>query len=234
MITIRYNDITKKISLPNGKSLAEALIEAGFFVDTVCGGKGICGKCAVRVTDGIAPISASDADFFTQDELRGGMRLACTLRSVDDITVEPAHCDEASFDIVGSFSSVTAPCQSDAPAEYALAIDIGTTTIAMCIADCASGKIRHSVAQLNHQRQFGADVISRIQAAIGGKGKLLREIIRSDLQSGISALCKESGINVSQISKTAISANTAMTHLLMGYDCRGLSAYPFRRTAPTL
>ena len=47
---------------------------------------------------------------------------------------------------------------------YGLAIDLGTTTIAVYICDLVSGKIAGSISVRNPQAMFGDDVISRISA----------------------------------------------------------------------
>lgn len=118
----------------------------------------------------------------------------------------------------------------DALAERAsacIAIDIGTTTLAAALIDRSSGELTAAVTGVNHQRAFGADVVSRIAAASGGAGGKLQQSIRGDLNALIERLLSEGGCLPKQIGRVAISANTTMGHLLMGYPCEGLGAYPF-------
>lgn len=115
----------------------------------------------------------------------------------------------------------------DADAIYDLAIDIGTTTIA---ADLVSGMdriVRLTVTAVNHQRAYGADVISRIQAANEGKLAELSECIRKDLYASMRKLLEEGGIDFSRVRRISIAGNTTMQHLLMGYPCETLGVYPF-------
>lgn len=100
-----------------------------------------------------------------------------------------------------------------------ICIDIGTTTIvAMKFRD---GKMIGSYSELNAQRRFGADVLSRIEAANHGRGSELRSIIEYQLRNCIKKL---SGSD----ERIIIAANTVMKSLLMGYDCTMLGVYPFQ------
>lgn len=106
-----------------------------------------------------------------------------------------------------------------------IAIDIGTTTIAMALIDEITGEVINTYTSLNHQRKYGADVISRITAANSGKAEELKKLIEEDLWKGIKALVvteKETNLN-----KVIIAGNTTMIHLLMGYSCESLGKYPF-------
>ena len=76
-------------------------------------------------------------------------------------------------------------------------------------------------------RTYGADVITRIRAAMNGKDKDLRFRIQQDLRDGISALLKEHQISEKQVKNLVIAGNTTMLHLLRGYPCGGLSSFPF-------
>ena len=108
---------------------------------------------------------------------------------------------------------------------YAIAIDLGTTTLAFSLVNIVSKQILHTVTMLNSQRKYGADVLSRIQASVDGEQEELRESIQKDLREGIDELLKE--CRIMDIDHIVISGNTTMIHLLMGYDCSALGVYPF-------
>ena len=95
-------------------------------------------------------------------------------------------------------------------------VDIGTTTIAAVRVE--NGRITAAHSEVNRQRRFGADVLSRIDAANRGRGEELRSIAEYQLKRCIEAVGG---------GKTVAAANTAMVSLLMGYDCSGLGKYPF-------
>lgn len=227
-IKVQTNNKTKDIILKDGESLMNALIRENFYVSAICAGKGRCGKCKVRVIDGVAPISAEDTQFFTETELADGMRLSCTLYPNSNMTIEFNQNDESTFEIISDYQTdKTIQTHTDNSNEYEIAIDIGTTTIVFQLIDKSSKRVCHTTSKINRQRQYGADVVSRIQSSISGNGELLRDSIRSDLKIGIHLLCSEYRIDLKRISKIVIAANTTMTHLLMGYDCSGLGVYPF-------
>lgn len=121
--------------------------------------------------------------------------------------------------------------------KYAIAIDLGTTTLVFALVDKTSGQVVHTITMLNSQRKYGADVLSRIQASVDGKKDELRKAVQKDLREGIDKLLKEyrttkvvDGLSEQQsmnIKHIVISGNTTMIHLLMGYDCSTLGVYPF-------
>lgn len=103
----------------------------------------------------------------------------------------------------------------------AVCIDIGTTTVAMeYITD---GGVKKSYKTLNPQRRFGADVLSRIEAANRGRENELNSMIHFALKKGISEVTD--GVSPDKI---IIAGNTTMVHLLMNYPCDTLGGYPFK------
>lgn len=110
---------------------------------------------------------------------------------------------------------------------YAIAIDLGTTTLAFALVDKLSGRIAHTITMLNSQRKYGADVLSRIQASVDGKKDELRACVQNDLCEGIDRIVRKYSIAADAVEQIVISGNTTMIHLLMGYDCSALGVYPF-------
>lgn len=106
--------------------------------------------------------------------------------------------------------------------ETVICIDIGTTTLAFQLV--RGGKVIASHTELNTQRRFGLDVLSRIEASNRGRSSELQQIIRYHILNGVRRLAKES----EKIDRIIIAANTTMVYLLMGYSCEELGAYPFR------
>ncbi|MDO5396446.1 MAG: ASKHA domain-containing protein [bacterium] len=101
-----------------------------------------------------------------------------------------------------------------------MCIDIGTTTLAF--ERIRNGR-RSTVTAVNSQRQFGADVISRLEASNAGRGRELKQKICYQLIEGVRNLYRGG----EQPEKIIVSANTTMVHLLMGYSCQTLGSYPF-------
>ena len=211
--------------LKDGQSLMEGLIEAGYQFSAACGGKGRCGKCRVQLLEGKVPATAEDESVFSEKELAQGWRLSCRMYPKEDIKVGFALNDESRFEVLGGETAVAQGGEMESA--YDVAVDIGTTTIAMELIGCDSGQVLGTAAFINSQRVYGADVITRIKASMDGKKEELQKHIRQDLGRGLKELAEKAGIRLADIRKVIISGNTTMGHLLMGYDCDSLGVFPF-------
>ena len=79
---------------------------------------------------------------------------------------------------------------------------------------------------VNHQRRYGFDVISRIEAASDLLiRKELQTIVREDLAELIKRLLDGTKISISRL---CIAGNTTMLHLLRGHDVSGLGVFPYK------
>jgi uncharacterized 2Fe-2S/4Fe-4S cluster protein (DUF4445 family) len=83
---ITFQPLGRRISFEKGCTLLEAAHAAGVQLHAVCGGKGLCGKCKVRIA-GYRRHTEAEAQFFSQDELTQGYRLACQVIIDSDLTV---------------------------------------------------------------------------------------------------------------------------------------------------
>jgi uncharacterized 2Fe-2S/4Fe-4S cluster protein (DUF4445 family) len=117
--------------------------------------------------------------------------------------------------------------QTGPAAVYGIGVDIGTTTIVVALVDLLTGQILDRVSMINKQREFGADVISRMQRASKGELPQLTGRVRKQIAEGIRDLCKKNTVRGRDICKVAIAGNTTMMHLLLGFSCATLGQYPF-------
>lgn len=207
------------------ETLLSQLREHGIYISAACGGKGRCGKCKVQMVKGAAEPTEADRALFSAEELAEGWRLSCLAYPAEDCRVVVTSADESEFAVVSKHQTKQAEKTEDSG--YYIGIDIGTTTIAMELVGKDSGKVLGAVTAINHQRAYGADVISRIQASNEGAGEALKESIRKDLYAGLKRLMAESGILPKQVEQIGIAGNTTMGHLLMGFSCESLGMYPF-------
>jgi len=75
-------------SLP-GETLLDTARRAGVRIASVCGGRGLCHSCVVRVTEGpVEPPSNQDLEFFSADELADCWRRACQTVARADCRVQ--------------------------------------------------------------------------------------------------------------------------------------------------
>ncbi len=226
-VTVQKNGEDRKIVLEEKESLMSALIREGYYMSAPCGGKGRCGKCGIQVLEGEAPIHPEDEKQFTRQKLADGWRLSCRLYPEDHLKIAFFQDDESRFEILGDGNTDAEEEEIPEESGYEIAVDLGTTTLAMELLGRDSGKNLHTVTGINSQRAYGADVISRIQASVDGKKEILQNCIRKDLLTGFQKFTDEMGVSLTKVSRIALAGNTTMGHLLMGYDCASLGVYPF-------
>lgn len=104
-----------------------------------------------------------------------------------------------------------------------IAVDLGTTTIAMQLVEMNTGRIVDTYCEMNPQRRYGADVLSRIQASCEGNRETLQRLAAEVLERGVERFIKQTV----SIKCMCIAGNTTMEHLLMGYDVSALGSSPF-------
>lgn len=112
---------------------------------------------------------------------------------------------------------------------FGLAIDIGTTTIAMYMINLITGEDVAVISQVNKQRNYGADVISRINFTMEKDDGLdcLQKSIITQLNNMIDILCKNNNIKHEHIYNGVIVGNTTMIHLLLGLPCKSIALAPY-------
>jgi uncharacterized 2Fe-2S/4Fe-4S cluster protein (DUF4445 family) len=86
---IDFEPIGRRVDTTPGESLLEAAHSAGFELVSICGGKGSCDGCRVRVMSGkLSSPTLEEESFFTPIELEEGYRLACQAKPLTDIKVD--------------------------------------------------------------------------------------------------------------------------------------------------
>jgi len=111
-----------------------------------------------------------------------------------------------------------------------IAIDLGTTKIAIYLIDLETGKTIDAVGIMNPQIAYGEDVISRLQYCMEKQegSKKLRDIVLEELNKEINTICKKNEITLAQIFEAIIVGNTAMHHLFLGLSTKQLALSPFK------
>ena len=205
-----------------GEDIVGLLKKSGF--PFVCGGAGTCGKCRVKVLSGSVPVTDADRIFFSSEELEDGMRLACRIGIMKEPVELEYECPEEDI-FIPSENIKDKPSGKDK--RFSLAIDIGTTTLAVAAVDILSGEIIDIRTGINHQRSYGADVISRIVASNLGKGPAMRDAVIGDINTLIDKITGEHDLDPANLSEIIIAGNTTMQHIFAGYSCEGLGTSPF-------
>lgn len=104
-----------------------------------------------------------------------------------------------------------------------VSVDLGTTTIAMQLMEMETGQVIDTYCEMNPQRSYGADVLSRIQASCEGNRGKLQTLVMEVLERGVEKFVQHR----IPIRCMCIAGNTTMEHLLMGYDVSSLGHSPF-------
>ena len=112
---------------------------------------------------------------------------------------------------------------------YAIAFDLGTTTVVATLLDITTGTPVAVRSMLNKQQPFGADVISRISATMLDPDALsrLRALSAETLQQLAQEVCEHGAIELSQVYEVALAGNATMTALALGVDPAPLGVAPF-------
>jgi uncharacterized 2Fe-2S/4Fe-4S cluster protein (DUF4445 family) len=234
--------------LEAGKTILSHLQEAGAPVTAHCGGKGECRACAVKVGRGeiLSPRTA------TEESVLGdpGLRLACQAvveRTEGTLTVELPRYPRYSIVERGLRPPVTfspfieisggaaSPSVSHAgrvlgPYEgelYGVALDVGTTTIAVRWMDLEDRENpdRYSASTLNPQIRFGDNVIDRIRYAMGTPGGA--QHLQSAVIGAVNNLLSCGAVRPDHIYEMTVAGNSVMRDLLLGWPVDGLGAFPF-------
>lgn len=111
---------------------------------------------------------------------------------------------------------------------YAVAVDIGTTTVNGQLIDLKSGEVLAEHGDFNGQISYGEDVISRIIYAekAGGLDKL-HSIVLKTINDIIAKIVKTSGIDSDEISTITLAGNSTMTQLLLKINPRFIRRAPY-------
>ena len=162
-------------------------------IEKPCGGRGTCGKCKVKVN--------------------GKDELACQYIIVSDIKVETYEKSDIVSETGASESGVLTE-------NLCLALDIGTTTLALALVSLDEKRVVRVVTATNPQRTYGADVITRIDYCQRNSVKELHNTLIKEINSMIAEL----GVSADTM---YVSANVTMLHTFFGIDCTSIGMAPY-------
>jgi uncharacterized 2Fe-2S/4Fe-4S cluster protein (DUF4445 family) len=237
---IRIITEDRQIVAEHGQMLLEALISAGIFLRADCGGKRRCGKCMLKIPQtshkAVSTPDESEAKYLGAKELAAGSRLACCTEVLGDISIEIPETSRLSPEVAQKgptilFDKLSAlkPAQASDTNEYGLAVDLGTTTIAVYLCNLSSAEVTASISVRNPQVLFGDDVMSRI-GAVGQNQDLLarlQKMVIKAIEWGTNSLCRSTRIDSKAIQSMVVVGNTTMIHLFVGVDPTSIGMFPY-------
>ena len=211
---IRFQNSSLVCNSGEGDTILLACAREGIVLSAPCGGRQRCGKCRVKILAGEVTGDKPDAE---------GWVRSCMAIPLSDLTIAPTGSGELTVTEVTSPEQVA---ESRLPPERAgVAIDIGTTTVSARLIDLDTSAVFDTVSQLNDQRAFGADVMSRIGAARKGRTPELFNLINRQTEQILNIFRQKWSLN--KIEKLTVSGNTTMLHLFLNIDPSGMGELPF-------
>lgn len=204
-VTITKEGQTKEYAARRGQTILTFLqLNHITGVDAPCGGMGRCGKCKVEIVG------------------RGEV-LACKTLVADGMHIIIGKEKHAKIAETGQCHN---QYSTDALEEAVAACDIGTTTVVCHLIDGISGNIIATESAPNAQKNYGADVVSRIERAGAGELQKLHEVIAGQIETMLEKMCEKSH-KKKKIQRLAVAGNTVMCHLFAGLSPEAIGVAPF-------
>lgn len=211
----------RKISANKDERLFEALVTHNILLRSDCGGMGVCGKCRVEIVGQAGTISEA---------------LACTLRVTEDMQVRIPETSLLSSNIIAKppaslpVSFVSGVDATSAESGLGIAVDLGTTTIAIYLCDTRSRMVLFTIAVKNPQALYGDDVMSRIGWIGQSEKKLgrLQQLVVRSIEWGVKELFSHYVAEVDELVRMVVVGNPAMIHILLGVNPSPIGISPYQ------
>ncbi|HAZ78646.1 MAG TPA: drug:proton antiporter [Porticoccaceae bacterium] len=320
-VKVVFTPSGRRGSFPVNTPLLDAARSLGVDIDSVCGGRGLCGRCQVTCSEGsfpkhqitsanthLSPISETEKSYgLRKKSLAEGRRLSCHTLLLDDCVIDvPAESQvhrqivrkdaeyrDIQLDVATKLYYVDVPepdmavpkgdlqhllealaaqwglntltCDALLLSQlqpilkkvgrkltvavhknqtiialwpgffdkaYGVAVDVGSTTVAVHLCDLASGEVVASASLMNPQIRFGEDLMSRVSyVMMHPEGVVeMSKAIREALNSLFVEVTKKVNVAVEHIVEITLVANPIMHHLLLGIDPVELGGAPFALT----
>jgi uncharacterized 2Fe-2S/4Fe-4S cluster protein (DUF4445 family) len=223
-LTVVFGEKEVIIEVAQGSLLGEAIATTGLPLEQPCAGRGTCGKCKILVEEDVAPPDDIELAHLTPGELALDNRLACRARVQEDSRVVLTPIVVYSNKI---FRTSHRYKQGDSP--LGLAIDLGSTTVAAFLTMMDDGEVCAGSATLNQQTIYGADVISRLSAALDNplNGERLHRLALASINQAVDSLKLSPRIR-DRVERVTVVGNVAMHHLLACMPVNTLAVKPFQ------
>ena len=247
MSNYKFIHENKSIELSQDKSLFDLADQVKMRIPTSCGRVGDCHECIVEVSEGLENLSErSEHETFLTEPYR----LACQSKIISldsDISFTPRKRDRKiltnftgsnKYDIDHNYqyknnslvliNDGEEKIISKSKNFYGLAIDIGTTTVAINLVNLDDGKIIITSSFENPQVFGGSDVMNRISYDSSKfKGELCKSII-SSINFEIGEYVKKIKIRRNEIVEAVIVGNATMRDLFFDLDVESIGVRPYK------
>ncbi|MQG19991.1 MAG: DUF4445 domain-containing protein [SAR202 cluster bacterium] len=247
MSNYKFVHENKSIELSQDKSLFDLADQVKMRIPTSCGRVGDCHECIVEVSEGLENLSErSEHETFLTEPYR----LACQSKIISlksDISFTPRKRDRKiltnftgsnKYDIDHNYqyknnslvliNDGEEKIISKSKNFYGIAVDIGTTTVAINLVNLDDGKIIITSSFENPQVFGGSDVMNRISYDSSKfKGELCKSII-SSINFEIGEYVKKIKIRRNEIVEAVIVGNATMRDLFFDLDVESIGVRPYK------
>ncbi|MCX7888082.1 MAG: ASKHA domain-containing protein, partial [Verrucomicrobiae bacterium] len=210
------------VEVAGGGRLTEVLHQQRLLLNIRCGQRGLCNGCRIELLRGQVVDVGSGERIAAPANVR-----ACQCRLDSDAAIRvPARSLMAHRPQIVSEFRLNVPRAHNplAPAGVGAAVDIGTTTVAVLLADLSDGRILRYATAYNKQMQLADDVATRISLC-GSDSAMVGRFQQLVVEETILPLLGE---EAARLAACTVAGNTTMLHLFLGTDPTPLGTYPFR------
>ncbi len=302
---------------PLGTNVLAAARSLGVDVDSVCGGRAMCGRCQVTVMEGdfakhgvkssaqnLSGVSETEQTYARRRSLAADRRLSCQARIQGDLVIDVPSSSQVHRQVIrkaadereitlnpvvslhyvevlepdmhNPASDLQRMCQAlerewqlvDLECDlsllqtlqpvlrqgkwavtvavharkyiiavwpglheraFGLAVDVGSTTIAMHLCDLLTGNVLATSGAMNPQIRFGEDLMSRVSYSMMHPegAQQMTAAVRAALNELIADVTKAAQATAGEVLEAAFVGNPIMHHLLLGIDPVELGGAPF-------
>ena len=223
-VTLIYGQEEASLESADGTQFSEVIAAANLPLEQPCAGRGTCGSCKVLVEQGGNLPDEIEREHLTPGELAVGTRLACRAQVQGDTQIVLSPIVVYSNKIFKGSKRYRQ--QRDVP--LGLAIDLGSTTVAAYLTMLDNSEVVAGGASLNQQRIYGADIISRLHAALQSEDhrQRLQRLAVSSINQAIGSL-KLSPKIMQRVQRVSVVGNVAMHHLFAHLPIDTIATLPF-------
>ncbi len=217
-LQVQVDGETRIIEVDNDCTLSQSLSDAGIELDLRCGGSGRCGKCHVELLSGRFELGNQEV------QLPATVK-ACRCRPLGSegrIRVSREASDRNRIATDTGFNLELD--LSGEPGGLAVAVDIGTTTVATLLLD--GDRVVSSTGMPNQQARFGDNVADRITHC-QNSSVAQTQLHKAVVEETVNVLLRRLVTNPAGIERIAIAGNTVMTHLFYNEDPVSIGVAPF-------
>ncbi len=207
-------DKSLRATAGEGKLLSTVLEANGMPLNMRCGGRGLCRGCFVEIED------------------HGGVR-ACQWPVTSDLRlrIPPRSMPSHKSAVVADFKTALS-CGSDPlfPNGIGVAVDIGTTTVALLLVQADTGEVLARASGLNAQVTDGDNVLTRIQCCQSDPSalaRLQRAFWDQTFHPLLADALSKARLDSSDLAGVVLAGNTTMLHLACGTDPTPMGRVPF-------